>query len=300
MAESNRVFAVLGVTGNTGSAVANAMLAGGHAVRVIVREAAKGAAWKAKGATVAVADIENRAALATALRGTAGVYLMLPPPGFTASGIAEDRATKIAAMAGAVADAKPAHVLALSSAGAQHPAGTGRIADLHALETALAKTGVPTTFLRAGNFMENWASQIPGALATGNLPYASHASYKFPQVAAEDVGKTAARLLVDGDAPRGTKVVQIAGPRDESAEDVAQILSRLSGKPVHVLEVAPAAVAKALTGMGASREFADGMSGIMEGLRAGLIVWTSGNVLRGDITLEERLAAMMPPAPAAS
>ena len=52
---------VAGVTGNTGSKVADLLLAKGEQIRVVVRDEAKGAAWKAKGAEVAVgslADVE--------------------------------------------------------------------------------------------------------------------------------------------------------------------------------------------------------------------------------------------------
>ena len=48
------LFAVAGVTGNTGKVVADTLLSQGHAVRVIVRDAAKAEAFVARGATVAV------------------------------------------------------------------------------------------------------------------------------------------------------------------------------------------------------------------------------------------------------
>ena len=52
-----------------GAAVAEALLAAGQRVRVIVRRAEAGAGWRARGAEVAVADLANPLALATALRG---------------------------------------------------------------------------------------------------------------------------------------------------------------------------------------------------------------------------------------
>ena len=73
------VYAITGVSGRTGSAAAEALLSGGQQVRVVVRDAAKGAAWKARGAEVAVADLADPAALAGALAGAAGAYLLVPP-----------------------------------------------------------------------------------------------------------------------------------------------------------------------------------------------------------------------------
>ena len=49
------MYAVAGVTGHTGKAVAETLQAKGQPVRVIVRDEAKGASWKARGAEIAVA-----------------------------------------------------------------------------------------------------------------------------------------------------------------------------------------------------------------------------------------------------
>ena len=72
-------YAVAGVSGHTGRVAAQALLEAGQKVRVIVRDAAKGAEWAAKGAEVAVADVGDATALSAALRGAASAYLLLPP-----------------------------------------------------------------------------------------------------------------------------------------------------------------------------------------------------------------------------
>ena len=69
-----------GVSGNTGSVVASTLLAQGHAVRVIVRDEKKGERrGSSKGAEVAVASLDDAAALTAALRGADGVYALVPP-----------------------------------------------------------------------------------------------------------------------------------------------------------------------------------------------------------------------------
>src|SRR5216683_397932 len=76
------MFVVLGATGNTGSVAASTLLAQGKSVRVVVHNAAKGEAWKAKGADVAVADVLLHGELgpcATARR--AGHFSNLPARG---------------------------------------------------------------------------------------------------------------------------------------------------------------------------------------------------------------------------
>ena len=73
------MFVVTGATGHTGSVVASTLLDQKQKVRVVVREAQKGEAWKRRGAEVAVADLTDEAALAKAFAGADGVYLLVAP-----------------------------------------------------------------------------------------------------------------------------------------------------------------------------------------------------------------------------
>src|SRR5688572_28001037 len=109
-----RMKAIAGVSGNTGSVVADTLLAQGHPVRVIVRDPAKGEPWRARGAEVAIADLDDPAALTRALRGTDGAYLLTPPRYGATDPIAENRAV-VASLARAVRDAGVPHVVFLSS-----------------------------------------------------------------------------------------------------------------------------------------------------------------------------------------
>ncbi len=87
--------------------------------------------------------------------------------------------------------------------------------------------------------------------------------------------------------------MQIAGPAELSIEDVAATLAKIVGKPIKAVEVPTAAVAQAMVGMGASKEFADGMAELLDGLNAGLLAWTSPDVHRGTTTLEQSLRAQL-------
>ena len=281
------MYAIAGVSGNTGSVVANTLLAAGKPVRVIVRDAAKGEPWKAKGAEVAVASLDDRAALAAALKGTQGAYLLIPPGGFGETNIPANRAKTTQAILGAVADARPAHVVMLSSIGAQHDAGTGPIKHLKPLEDGLRASGVPATFLRAGFFMENWAGMAAGAIQSGTLYYAL--AQRIPQVATPDIGKVAARLLVEG-PPKQSRVVNLAGPADLDLQDTAAALSKVAGKPIAAVSVPPSAMVDALVGMGASREIAEIYGEMSEGMAK--LVW-EGEPERGSITLEQRLGQLL-------
>jgi uncharacterized protein YbjT (DUF2867 family) len=283
------MYVIAGVSGHTGSVVATTLLAAGKPVRVVVRDAKKGDEWKAKGAEVAVASLDDRVALAAALRGATGAYLLIPPNGWTQTNIPADRKRYADAIVGAVSDAKPGHVVMLSSIGAQHASGTGPIQYIHPIEAGLRASGVPSTFLRAGFFMENWGSVLKGAIESGTLYYALSA--RIPQVATADIGKTAARLLAEG--PQGVRVVNLAGPQDLTLGDVASTLSAITGKSISAVSVPPAAMVESLVGMGASRELAEMYGEMAAAMNDGRVVWESGDVVRGSVTLEQRLRELL-------
>ena len=53
------MFAITGVTGKVGGAVARSLLAQGHKVRAVVRDAEKGRSWSAQGCEIAIASVED-------------------------------------------------------------------------------------------------------------------------------------------------------------------------------------------------------------------------------------------------
>ena len=75
------MHAITGATGKVGGELAHRLLAAGESVRVVVRDAAKGAAWAAQGCDVALAEMENADRLAAAFAGMDGVFI-LPPSEF--------------------------------------------------------------------------------------------------------------------------------------------------------------------------------------------------------------------------
>src|ERR1041384_282546 len=142
-------FAIAGTTGRTGKVIANALIDAGKKGRVIVRDAAKGEEWKKRGAEVAIADLNDAPALAKALQGVEGAYLLVPPSYTDDYRAAQDAISN--ALAEALQTTPVPHVVLLSSIGAQHAAGTGPIAGLHVTEGLFAKlSGSVFSFIRAG------------------------------------------------------------------------------------------------------------------------------------------------------
>ncbi len=280
------MYVVAGITGNTGSVVANTLLEHKVPVRVIARNAAKAEAWKARGAEVVIAELGDQAALTEALRGARGAYFLVPPRQASEHPIEENRAV-IAAMVGAVAAAQLPHVVLLSSVGAQHAEGTGPIRSAHDAEQALAPV-TALTAVRASYFMENWFASL-GMLAQGILPTFLPADLSLPMVATADIGRTAALQLLEG--PSGHSVIELSGPRPYSSNEVAAVLSELTGKTITAQTAPLDAVVPTFTSFGISRPVAELMRELYAGAASGHISWAGGKAraLQGSVPLADVL-----------
>ncbi len=290
------MFVVFGATGNTGSVAASTLLAQGKSVRVVVHCAARGEAWKAKGANVIVADLEDCVALERALKGAEGAYVLLPPM-FSSSQVRADNDRRAKNIAAAIAAAGVGHVVMLSSIGAQHPDGTGSVLYLHDAEATIARTvssaGVAraVTFLRAAYFMENWALALQPA-SQGVFPTFLRADSAIPMVATRDIGLAAARLLAEGGS--GARIVQLAGPREYTPNDVASSLGRLLGKPIAVRQHPDEAMAAAMLAAGMNDEWSRLFQELTHGLNTGRVAWEAGHsIWRGETDIEAVFASLL-------
>ncbi len=222
------MFAVMGITGNVGGAVANTLLQHGRKVRGLVRDEAKAQGWKDKGVEIVAADYDER--LTPAFTGVEGVFGMIPPdvapePGFPAS------VARIAAIKKAVIAARPPRAVYLSSIGGEKSSGTGLITTAHLSEEELGSTGIPSAFLRAGSFMENVLLSIPAARATGMyFAFYQPLEHPYPLVATDDIGRIGAETLLQ--SWEGKRFIEISGPAYYSANDVAAALAKALDRPV--------------------------------------------------------------------
>jgi uncharacterized protein YbjT (DUF2867 family) len=266
------MFAVAGVSGHTGKVVAETLLAQNKPVRVIVRDAAKGEEWKKRGAEVAVADLDDADALTTALRGASGAYLLIPPM-MSSTNARADNGRKVAAIAKAVDASGVEHVVFLSSIASQHDAGTGPVLSTHDAEVALSKSRADVTFLRAPYFMENLAGSLY-ALDKGELPTFLRLDKPFPMVASQDIGTSAAKLLLE--SGHGKSVVELHGPREYSQKDIASVLSKITGKTVTAKQGPEDAMVPALTAAGFNAHWAALYKEMIHGMNTGHVAFEGG------------------------
>jgi NAD(P)H dehydrogenase (quinone) len=222
------MFAVTGITGKVGGAVARSLLDAGLSVRAVVREAAKGSPWASRGCEVAIADLDDVAPLAAAFTGVGGAFAMLPPIFDPTPGFPEAKAM-IGTLHAALAEAAPPKLVMLSTVGAD-ATQPNLLNQLGLLERALADLPIRITFLRPGWFMENAAADIEAASEAGVIrSYLQPLDHAVPMVAAEDVGRTAAALLQEDWA--GHRVVELQAER-VTPNAIASAFTKALGRPV--------------------------------------------------------------------
>lgn len=284
------MFIVTGATGRTGSVVAETLLAAGKKVRAVVRDAARAERLRSLGAEVFVADLTDQAALARAVAGAQGVFLLSPPDPAANDFIAE-RQRLTQAQVDTLAAAKVPHVVLLSSIGAQLPSGTGPVVSVHHAERQLRAAGIPSTFVRAGYFLENWGEVVHAVKHDGVLPSFVPQNQVVPSVSTPDIGKVAAQALLDG--PRGVRAIELSGPRDVTPNDVAAIFSQVLGRPIQLVEAPLDAVIPTFTSFGFSANVAGLYREMYAAIADGSLVPEAGEHQRGTTPVEETLRALL-------
>ena len=224
------MYVVLGATGNTGSIIANSLLAKGERVRVVGRDASRLARFVRKGAEAFTANVSDSAALTQALTGARAAYLMLPPS-LTSLDYRADQERESDSISKAVRDSGLRYAVLLSSFGAQVPEGTGPIAGLYSAEQKLnAISGLNVLHLRAGFFMENNLAAIGMIQGMGIFGHALLAELKVPMIATRDIGDYAAGRILKLDFT-GKQTRELLGERDLTMNEVTAIIARGIGKP---------------------------------------------------------------------
>lgn len=221
------MFLVTGITGHVGGATAQTLLSSGHKVRALVRNPQKAAAWASKGVELVQGDFTDAAAIANALLGVDGAYIMLPPIFAPQPGFPEAKAV-IASYVEAFKRVPPPRLVALSSIGSEKTERLGLIAQTHLLEQALAEFTFPIAFIRAASFFENFVAQLGPASQTGTLySFYQPLNHPVPSIATQDIGALAARLLADN-RWTGRRVLELGSPYSvaEYASAMTEVLGR--------------------------------------------------------------------------
>jgi uncharacterized protein YbjT (DUF2867 family) len=228
------MYAITGITGKVGGELARTLLAAGQPVRAIVRDARKGEEWAALGCEVALAEMEDAAALTRAFTGATAVFI-LPPSEFDPEPGYPEAQTVIDSVVKALTAAKPAKVLCLSTIGAD-AVHDNLLSQRTMMEAALRALPLPLTVLRPAWFIDNAAWDVGSARDTGLIhSFLLPTDKAVPMVAAKDVGRAAAELIQEDWT--GLRIVELEGPCRVTPNDLADAFASVIGKPVRAVPV---------------------------------------------------------------
>lgn len=265
------MITIMGASGKTGRAAAEALLKQGEKVRVIARSKDHLQALIDKGAEAAVGDVLDAKFLSSVFKGSDAVYTLLPPnPTHPDVPAFQDQVGE--ATIKAIKDNGVKHVVFLSSVGAERATGTGPITGLYRQEKRLAAVpGLNTLTLRAGYFFENHFMSLGLIKHQGINGSAMAGNFGFAQIASSDIGAAAAEEL-HARSFKGFAVRELLGPRDLSLDEATRILGAAIGKPdLKYVQFPYAAALDAMMGVGLSKSMATLYVEMSKGFNEGVI-----------------------------
>jgi NAD(P)H dehydrogenase (quinone) len=288
------MYAITGITGRAGGAVARALLAAKLPVRAVVRDAARGHAWAEKGCEVVVARMEDATALAAAFEGADGVFILPPPEFDPAPGFPEARAI-IAAVKAALEAARPGKIVCLSTIGAQ-AAQPNLLSQRTLMEQALGDLPIPVTFLRPAWFIENYAWDVASARDAGVIAsFLQPLDRPIAMIATADVGRVAAQLLRED--WQGRRVVELEAAHRIAPSQVAAAFAKIMGHPVRI-ETIPRETWEGLFRSQGMHNPTPRMQ-MLDGFNEGWIEFAGGldGSRKGEVALEAALRELIEAAP---
>lgn len=217
-------IAVVGATGNTGRATVKELSALGEHPVCVVRNAEKAREVLGADATIAIADVDDRASLEAALAGIDRVFVVTGHN--PKSGDQQINVLEAAKAAGATFILKVSGGRAVVGPDAESVVGRGH----YAVEEAIKRSGLSWCVLRPGLFMQNTLTAAASIKNDGKLvlPFAKDLPLAFVDV--RDTGAVAARILKDP-APHAGKVYEFTAGKTTYGE-FAAVFAEVLGKPV--------------------------------------------------------------------
>ena len=227
---NNKIIAVTGATGQQGGAVARKLLAEGWQVRALTRDVNKPAAQelKALGAEIVAGDMDNRAELDAAFKGTYGVFSV---QNYWLPNVQYEGEIKQGKNVADAAKAAGVQHLVYSSVGSAHRGmGQKHFDSKWIIEQYIHTLDVPYTILRPVAFMDNNNWRRAYILSGTYTGMGLRPEKGVQTIAVEDIAIFVALAFTDAKPYLG-KTLELAG--DELTEtQTAEVFSKVIGRPV--------------------------------------------------------------------
>src|SRR5215468_5640543 len=218
---------VTGATGDTGRATVDELLARGHKVRALAHaQDGRSETLKERGVEVVFGDLLDFGQVRAALDGVERAYFVYPiRPGIL-------QAT--AYFAQAAKEARVDGIVNMSQISARENAKSHAATDHWLAERVFDWSGLTVAHIRPTYFAE-WLLYLAPMIKLGLL-HVPFGTGKHAPIAAEDQGRVIAGILEDPAAHKG-KIYPLFGPVEYRYSEIAQVLSRVLGKPVEYKQI---------------------------------------------------------------
>lgn len=241
-ANASLTILVTGASGQLGRLVVERLLAANPRPRVIagVRDRAKAAGLAARGAELRVVDYDQPATLAAAFAGVDRLLLI--------SGNAVGQRVRQHTAVIEAAKAAGVKLIAYTSILRADQSPLSLAVEHRGTEQALAASGVPHVLLRNGWYLENFIDRAKAGAQFGQMATCA-AQGRFSAATRADFAAGAAAVLTSADGHAGRRL-ELAGSTGFTIDELAALVTRLTGKPVAVRHLDHDAYVAALTQVG--------------------------------------------------
>lgn len=215
----------------------------------------------AKGIDVRKGDFDDAASLDAAFKGADRILIISTD----AVGVPGKRAEQHKTAVAAAAKSGAKRILYTSMPGPE----TSEVLfapDHTATEKAITESGVPYTILRASWYQEGLLGSLPNVVKSGKWVTATKGG-KLPHLSREDIAAGAAGALANPPAESG--VHTLTGDTSRSYAEIAALVTKVTGKPIEIVNVEDDAYAEGLRSAGLPAPIADLVTSIERNIRKG-------------------------------
>jgi uncharacterized protein YbjT (DUF2867 family) len=219
---------VTGAGGTVGSEVIAQLQRAGAKFRAAVHSDDKLKVAKAKGIDAVKIDFDRVETLREALRGVDKVFLL--------TGSVPNQVEQETNLVKTAKEAGVKHIVKLSVVGAHKE----RIifSRIHrAAEKAIEASGISWTFLRANSFMQNLVNYDGETIRSQDAFYGAAGDGKISHIDVRDIAAVAVKVLTE--TGHAGKTYELNGPEALSYTQVAEKISKASGKKISYVDVPP-------------------------------------------------------------
>lgn len=257
-------------TSNIGNQVVSRLLDAGEELRLVARDPARVPGPVREHVEVVEGSHADAAVVEQAFEGAEAVFWLVPSD----PAAANVRASYVD-FSRPACDALVRHgverVVGVSALGRGTPqaADAGPVTASLEMDDLIAATGVPYRALTMPSFMDNVARQVAPIRDQGAFFSPIAGDRKLPTCATRDIATVAARWLSEA-GWEGFEEVPVLGPEDLSADDQAEIMSQVLGRPVRFQQIPPEAFRSNLLDRGMTEPMAQAMLDMYLAKDAGL------------------------------